>query len=143
MKHLFQIAQGEVSLFVERAHGVSCSLFVASVSARLDAECGLAMCCGVGWCTSNDAHRFSLVRVCLSCAFRDVCGHIPHCASLVKPVGTSYVFLVFVSRMPVVRASMCARNAGSIRQATIVILCSVAASLRRRHATSVEDWQVL
>ena len=70
---------------------------------------------------SNGGNKFSLVSVCLSWTFSDVCGHIPHCASLVKSVGTSYVFLV-VSRMPVVRASMCAGNAGSIRQATIVIL---------------------
>ena len=34
------------------------------------------------------------MSVCLSSTFSDVCGHIPHCASLAKPVGTSYVFLV-------------------------------------------------
>ena len=85
------------------------------------------------------------MNVRLSWTFSDVCGHIPHCASLVKSVGTSYVFLVFVSRMPVVRASMCARNAGSIRQATIVILSAfvLRRSLCCRHAMSVEDWLVL
>ena len=32
-------------------------------------------------------NRFSLVSVCLSLTFSDVCGHIPHCATLVKSVG--------------------------------------------------------